>query len=176
MSHDPIVGQKEIADMLSVAPGTVHQWMKRGLLPAQEGTVGGDAAWHWSTIERWARETGRMPGLREHILDLLMVVGGASTTPLATALMGRGLARTIGQVWRVLNDLFNEGLIGYRAPNDWFLSDAGRHAVESRRDGRGPLWSDNTKLVDPHPADIAGGWRPRHRFYDVPNTILGGNH
>jgi hypothetical protein len=23
-----------------------------------------------------------------------------------------------------------------------------------------------------HPADVAGGWRPRNRFYEVPTTIL----
>jgi hypothetical protein len=174
---DEIVGQKEIADRLHVAPNTVHQWVKRGLLPLVEGTVGGDPAWHWSTIESWARETGRMPGLREAILDLLMVVGAGGTSPLANTLISRGFGRTTAQVWRAVNDLFHEGLVGYRVPGVWYLSEIGRQLVEARRSGAaGPAtWDPNVQLptnyVD-HPADIAGGWRPRNRFYDEPATRL----
>ena len=146
---DPIVGQKEIAEQLRVAPNTVHQWVKRGLLPAPEGTVGGDPAWHWSTIEAWARETGRMPGLREAIFDLLLTVGGASTSPVASALIARGFGRSTAQVWRVLNDLFQEGLLGYRMPDHWFVTDMGRQVVEARLDGSSPpskLWDDNAEI------------------------------
>jgi hypothetical protein len=170
---DEIVGQREIADRLHVAPNTVHQWAKRGLLPPIEGTVGGDPAWHWATIESWAQSTGRMPGLREAILDLLMVVGAGRTSPLASALIGRGFGRTTAQVWRAINDLFHEGLVGYRVPGVWFLSDLGRQLVEARRAGTAEPtpWDEREELpasyVD-HPADIAGGWRPRNRFYDYP--------
>ncbi len=55
------VGQHEIAELLDVAPATVRQWSWRGLLPEAEFLVGGRPAWRWSTIERWARETGRLP-------------------------------------------------------------------------------------------------------------------
>jgi predicted DNA-binding transcriptional regulator AlpA len=174
---DNIVGQKEIADRLQVAPNTVYQWAKRGLLPPVEGTVGGDPAWHWSTIEAWAQSTGRMPGLREAILELLMAVGAGSTSPLANNLIERGFGRSIAQVWRAINDLFHEGLVGYRIPGEWFISDLGRQIVEARRLGaaKPSTWDDSAQLpanyVD-HPADIAGGWRPRNRFYDEPATRL----
>jgi hypothetical protein len=146
---DPIVGQKEIAEQLRVAPNTVHQWGKRGLLPAPEGTVGGDPAWHLSTIEAWARQTGRVPGLREAILDLLLTVAGASTSPIAGAVISRGFGRSTVQVWRVLNDLFHEGLLGYRMPDHWFVTDMGRKVVDARRAGSAApskLWDDNAEI------------------------------
>lgn len=32
----------------------------RGALPAHDWIVGGRPAWDWSTIEQWARDTGRL--------------------------------------------------------------------------------------------------------------------
>src|SRR5258708_19634293 len=113
---NPIVGQKEIAEQLRVAPNTVHQWGKRGLLPPPEGTVGGDSAWHWSTIEAWARETGRMPGLREEILALLLTVAGASTSPIPGALIARGFGRSTVQACPVFNHLFHQPFLRHRIP------------------------------------------------------------
>lgn len=54
------VGAVEIAERLAVKPETVHQWAYRGLLPEPRWTVSGRPAWNWPTIERWARETGRL--------------------------------------------------------------------------------------------------------------------
>jgi hypothetical protein len=168
---DPIVGQKEIAEQLRVAPNTVHQWVKRGLLPPPEGAVGGDPAWHWSTIESWARETGRIPGLREAILDLLLTVSGASTSPIASTLIARGFGRTTVQVWRVLNDLFHEGLLGYRVPDHWYVSDLGSQVVEARRGGSPPpakLWDDSVEIPAVYvPPYAAGPSRPIKTMRDL---------
>ncbi len=54
------VGQSEIAELLGVAPATVRQWAWRGLLPEPEFRVSERPAWRWSTIEQWAKETGRL--------------------------------------------------------------------------------------------------------------------
>jgi len=153
---DPIVGQKEIADRLRVAPNTVYQWGKRNLLPPPEGTVGGDPAWHWSTIEAWAQRTGRLPGLREAILDLLMTVA-ASTSPIANHLIARGFGRSIPQVWRALNDLHYEGLVGRQIPDDWCITDMGRQVVEARRSGAARLWDDNAQIPAVYVPSVAAG-------------------
>jgi hypothetical protein len=55
-----LVGEKEIADRLGVQPGTVHQWRKRDLLPEPTAEVSGVPVWEWSTIDAWARATGRL--------------------------------------------------------------------------------------------------------------------
>lgn len=128
-----IVGAKEIAELLRVAPNTVHQWVKRGQLPPPEGSAGGAPAWHWSTVEAWARETGRLPGLREAILNLLLEAGSGQTTPLAERLMERGVARSLDQVRRTINDLHQEGLIDIRLRNICSLSDLGRTVAETCR-------------------------------------------
>jgi len=60
MSGSVPVGAVEIAARLGVARATVDQWQARGILPARDWTVGGRPAWAWSTIEEWARETGRL--------------------------------------------------------------------------------------------------------------------
>lgn len=54
------VGIAEIAGRLDVKRQTVDQWRHRGLLPEPEWTVSGNPAWKWQTIERWARDTGRL--------------------------------------------------------------------------------------------------------------------
>lgn len=54
------LGIPEIAERLGVQRETVDQWRARGILPDPDWTVGGRPAWRWSTIRRWARETGRI--------------------------------------------------------------------------------------------------------------------
>lgn len=63
---DP-VGQVEIADRLGVQLNTVHVWQtRRGNLtqaagmPEPDTTASGTPLWNWATIEKWARETGRL--------------------------------------------------------------------------------------------------------------------
>jgi hypothetical protein len=57
--EDP-VGLAEIAERLQVATVTVNQWRTRGVLPAPKVTLAMGPLWSWSTIERWARDTGRL--------------------------------------------------------------------------------------------------------------------
>lgn len=55
------VGLVEIAERLGVKRGTAKQWHHRRLLPAPRWVVSGAPAWDWSAVERWARESGRLP-------------------------------------------------------------------------------------------------------------------
>ena len=57
---DTPVGLAEIAERLGVERQTVDAWRHRGVLPDPAWTVGGRPAWAWSTIEEWARHTGRL--------------------------------------------------------------------------------------------------------------------
>lgn len=57
---DP-VGLVEIGERLAARRQTVAQWHYRGLLPPARWTVSGYPAWNWPDIERWARETARLP-------------------------------------------------------------------------------------------------------------------
>lgn len=57
---DTPVGLVEIAERLGVERQTVDAWRHRRLLPDPAWTVGGRPAWAWSTIEAWARHTGRL--------------------------------------------------------------------------------------------------------------------
>ena len=59
MTGEP-VGAIEIADRLGVKPATVYQWRYLGRLPEPDWVVGGRPSWKWSTIERWAIDTGRL--------------------------------------------------------------------------------------------------------------------
>ena len=54
-----IVGIADIADRLVVRQQTAAAWNHRGLLPSPAGYVSGLPWWHWRTIERWAKATGR---------------------------------------------------------------------------------------------------------------------
>lgn len=55
-----LVGPHEIADRLSVRVSTVHQWRQRDVLPEPEAVISGVPIWHWKTVEKWARKTGRL--------------------------------------------------------------------------------------------------------------------
>lgn len=58
--HVQPVGLTEIAEMLGVEAQTARNWRTRGVLPEPDWTVGGRPVWELRTIERWARQTGRM--------------------------------------------------------------------------------------------------------------------
>ncbi len=55
-----LVGVREIAERLGVPRGTVAIWRHRAQMPEPEWTISGGPVWRWTTIERWARKTGRL--------------------------------------------------------------------------------------------------------------------
>lgn len=58
---DP-VGLTEIAELLGKAHETLKQWSRQGILPPPATKIGGRVpVWSRREIERWARNTGRMP-------------------------------------------------------------------------------------------------------------------
>lgn len=64
-SPDEPVGLEEIAGRLAVKRDTADHWRTRGVLPLPDWpSVGGRPAWKWRTVERWARQTGRLDGPR----------------------------------------------------------------------------------------------------------------
>lgn len=54
-----LVGLADIAARLGVRYKTTTRWRDRGVLPPPFATVSGSAIWRRSTIETWARQTGR---------------------------------------------------------------------------------------------------------------------
>lgn len=58
----PLVGLREVAELLQVARNTANVWRTRNVLPAPEAIVSGEVpVWRRSTIVEWARRTGRLP-------------------------------------------------------------------------------------------------------------------
>lgn len=63
MACEP-VGEKEIAERLRVRKQTVAMWLHRPTVvpfPPPRWRVSGNPAWNWPDVERWARETRRLP-------------------------------------------------------------------------------------------------------------------
>jgi len=55
-----VLGKREIAKLLGVAPTTPSQWQTRKQLPAPDHPpVNGSPAWTVELIEEWAREHGK---------------------------------------------------------------------------------------------------------------------
>jgi hypothetical protein len=54
-----ILGPQEVADMLGVAVGTVHQWRKRDAIVAPSRIVSGVPLWTRAEVLGWALATGR---------------------------------------------------------------------------------------------------------------------
>lgn len=55
------LGAPEIAKMLDVQDRTVHQWIRRQLMPdADFPEINGSLAWDRDTVLRWAGTTGRL--------------------------------------------------------------------------------------------------------------------
>lgn len=64
--EDMVIGKREMAGLLDVKVDTPKKWALRGLLPKPDHPpVNGGDAWRRSTIERWARATGRWPAGKE---------------------------------------------------------------------------------------------------------------
>lgn len=55
-----VVGIAEIAERLDVKVETVYQWRQRELLPDPD-IYQKPPLWRWPTVEKWARETRRLP-------------------------------------------------------------------------------------------------------------------
>ncbi len=51
----------DIARRLGISPQRVNVLASRPGFPAPVGKLGRSAVWRWTTIERWARETDRLP-------------------------------------------------------------------------------------------------------------------
>lgn len=134
-----IVGEKEIASLLEVKENTVHQWFVRRMLPEPDGSVSGNPAWHWDTIQSWAWETGRMPDLRIRVLSILSKTTGAFATPLTIELVGRGWVgpgTSPAKIASVLTDLFEEHYVSIHLRNEWRITDEGRQFLGDRAEGK----------------------------------------
>jgi predicted DNA-binding transcriptional regulator AlpA len=51
----------DIARRLGISPQRVNVLTSGPGFPKPLGKLGRSAVWRWSSIERWARETGRLP-------------------------------------------------------------------------------------------------------------------
>lgn len=51
----------EVAKRLGVSPQRVYVLAGGPGFPAPLGKLGRSSVWRWSSVERWARETGRLP-------------------------------------------------------------------------------------------------------------------
>ena len=60
-SRTELVIPVDIAKRLGVSPQRVYALAGRHGFPKPIGMLGRSAVWRWSSIERWARETGRLP-------------------------------------------------------------------------------------------------------------------
>ena len=60
-SRTELVIAVEIARRLAISPQRVNVLAGGPGFPKPLGKLGRSAVWRWSSIERWARETGRLP-------------------------------------------------------------------------------------------------------------------
>ena len=60
-SRTELVIATDIARRLGISPQRVYVLVSGPGFPRPLGMLGRSAVWRWSTVERWARETGRMP-------------------------------------------------------------------------------------------------------------------
>jgi hypothetical protein len=60
---DQLVGAHEIAERLDVfGPQVIHNWRRRYTdFPEPVAKLQTALIWSWPDIERWARQTGRLP-------------------------------------------------------------------------------------------------------------------
>ena len=60
-SSTELVIATDIAKRLSISPQRVYVLASGPGFPTPIGTLGRSSVWRWSSVERWARETGRLP-------------------------------------------------------------------------------------------------------------------
>jgi predicted DNA-binding transcriptional regulator AlpA len=51
----------DIAKRLGISPQRVYVLATGAGFPRPIGTLGRSAVWRWSSVERWAHDTGRLP-------------------------------------------------------------------------------------------------------------------
>ncbi len=120
-----VVGEKEIAQLAGCQENTVHQWAKRGMLPAPDGYVSGRPAWLRTTIATWQQETGRDGALRSSILALMRQHRSPWTIEAVTTSLQAGAPRLRArQVQVVMTDLMEEGLLSLGRYHRWSLTGA----------------------------------------------------
>ena len=64
MKVDPyteLVIAVDIARRLGISPQRVHVIAGNPGFPEPIGKLGRSSVWRWSNVERWARDTGRLP-------------------------------------------------------------------------------------------------------------------
>lgn len=59
-SRTELVIATDIAKRLEISPQRVYVLADAPGFPKPLGTLGRSAVWRWSSVERWARETGRL--------------------------------------------------------------------------------------------------------------------
>ena len=60
-SRTELVIATDIAKRLGISPQRVYVLAAGPGFPKPLGMLGRSAVWRWSSVERWARETGRLP-------------------------------------------------------------------------------------------------------------------
>jgi predicted DNA-binding transcriptional regulator AlpA len=60
-SRTELVIATEIAQRLKISPQRVNVLVSGPGFPKPLGKLGRSSVWRWSSVERWARETGRLP-------------------------------------------------------------------------------------------------------------------
>ncbi len=119
-----LLGERDVAHYLSVAPPRVRTWRIRGLLPEPDGVVLGVPVWTRRTIRSWAEKTGHLaPLLRDHVLWLLRVRGDADSGEVTEHCRSEHLlaGESAPDIVRaVLLDLEGEGFIRHVEGRDAF--------------------------------------------------------
>lgn len=60
-SRTELVIAVDIAERLGISPQRVYVLAAGPGFPKPLGVLGRSAVWRWSSVESWARETGRLP-------------------------------------------------------------------------------------------------------------------
>jgi predicted DNA-binding transcriptional regulator AlpA len=60
-SRTELVISADIAKRLGLTRQRIHVLANRSGFPPPLGKLGRSSVWHWASIERWARETDRLP-------------------------------------------------------------------------------------------------------------------
>jgi predicted DNA-binding transcriptional regulator AlpA len=60
-SRTELVIAVDIAKRLGISPQRVYVLANGPGFPTPVGMLGRSAVWRWGSVERWARETGRLP-------------------------------------------------------------------------------------------------------------------